>query len=77
MKAFIRSWVLASAGFYLFELATRPPRRPRPEPELSDRAAAMLIDLADLDRELREPRALCLCGCKGTGVAPFPSEPAA
>jgi hypothetical protein len=51
VKTFIRRWVLASAGFLALELATRPtpPRRD----VLSDRAAALWIDLADLDRELR------------------------
>lgn len=69
MSTFIRRWLLASAGFLALELATRPtpPRRD----VLSDRAAALWIDLADLDRELRTatatpevlvpPRSICLC----------------
>jgi hypothetical protein len=48
---FLRRWVLASAGFLLLELASRPPRRPEPEP------TPLRVDL-----DLWGPvRPLCLC----------------
>ena len=71
MKTFIRTWALASAGFLLLELASRPPRRPL----MNDRAAEAIADLMLLDAELRghaapvrvpphqDVRRLCLCGC--------------
>jgi hypothetical protein len=67
VKTFLRRWLLASAGFLCLELSLRPPRRD----VLSDRAAELLIDLADLDMELRgltpevlvPPRPLCLSAC--------------
>ncbi len=77
MKSFVLRWALASAGFLALELATRPHRRPPAGEELTDRAAAALVDLVLLDVELRgdldnagrtpevrvPPRSLCLSSC--------------
>lgn len=73
MKTFLRSWALASAGFLLVDLATRP-RRP------VDRVTVwpggvitpLRAELRTTPEVLVPPRSLCLCAhCRACRAGEF------